>query len=188
MTLASQSVVCRTDESVTRTVVDGRGGCWWWIGSENEYIEPKLGAARGRAKKEGKGGTEVKAKRVVRPAGGGGASRDSTEYFFSLKKKGRTGSKQIVFFSNKKLAKIQGVHQILCFFENFEIYSGLWPLSVFKRCVYGPLNGRYRMFFTIHCNPSLAYIAIRGLQSSQRNASVQSLLLADICVQPLAAQ
>ena len=48
----------------------------------------------------------MKAKRVVRPAGGGGASRDSTEYFFSLKKKGRTGSKQIVFFSNQKLAKI----------------------------------------------------------------------------------
>ena len=35
-------------------------------------------------------------------------------------------------------------------------------------------------FFTIHCNPSLAYIAVRDLQSSQRNASVQSLLLADI--------
>ena len=33
-------------------------------------------------------------------------------------------------------------------------------------------------FFTIHCNPSLAYIAVRDFQSSQRNASVQSLLLA----------
>merc|ERR1712049_5940 len=33
-------------------------------------------------------------------------------------------------------------------------------------------------FFTIHSNPSLAYIAVRELQSSQRNASVQSLLLA----------
>ena len=33
-------------------------------------------------------------------------------------------------------------------------------------------------FSTIHCNPSLAYIAVRDLQSSQRNASVQSLLLA----------
>ena len=30
--------------------------------------------------------------------------------------------------------------------------------------------------FTIHCNPSLAY-AVRDLQSHQRNASVQSLLL-----------
>ena len=29
-------------------------------------------------------------------------------------------------------------------------------------------------FFTIHCNPSLAYIAVRDLQTSQRNASVQS--------------
>ena len=33
-----------------------------------------------------------------------------------------------------------------------------------------------------HCNPSLAYIAVRDLQSSQRNASVQSLLLAGNCV------
>ena len=30
------------------------------------------------------------------------------------------------------------------------------------------------VFFTIHCNPSLAYIDVRDLQSSQRNASVQS--------------
>ena len=33
-------------------------------------------------------------------------------------------------------------------------------------------------FFTIHCNPFLAYIAVRDLQSSQHNTSVQSLLLA----------
>ena len=33
-------------------------------------------------------------------------------------------------------------------------------------------------FFTIHSNPSLVYIAVRDLQSCQRNASVQSLLLA----------
>ena len=33
-------------------------------------------------------------------------------------------------------------------------------------------------FFTIHCNPYLAYIAVRDPQSSQRRASVQSLLLA----------
>ena len=33
-------------------------------------------------------------------------------------------------------------------------------------------------FITIHCNPSLIYIAVRDLQSSQLNASVQSLLLA----------
>ena len=34
------------------------------------------------------------------------------------------------------------------------------------------------VFFTMHFNPSLAYIAVRDLQSSQRNASVQLLLLA----------
>ena len=34
------------------------------------------------------------------------------------------------------------------------------------------------VFFTTHCNPSLADIAVRDLQSSQRNPSVQSLLLA----------
>ena len=33
-------------------------------------------------------------------------------------------------------------------------------------------------FFTIHCNPSLANIAVRALQSSQRNVSVQLLILA----------
>ena len=34
------------------------------------------------------------------------------------------------------------------------------------------------VFFRIHCNPLLANIAVRDLQSSQRNANVQSLLLA----------
>ena len=35
------------------------------------------------------------------------------------------------------------------------------------------------VFFTIHCsNPTLAYIVVRDLQSSQRNVSVQTLLLA----------
>ena len=33
-------------------------------------------------------------------------------------------------------------------------------------------------FCTTYCNPFLAYIAVRDLQSSQRIASVQSLLLA----------
>ena len=36
------------------------------------------------------------------------------------------------------------------------------------------------VFFTIHFNPFLAYIAVRDLQSSQRNASVKSLLFASI--------
>ena len=44
-------------------------------------------------------------------------------------------------------------------------------------------------FFTIHCNPSLAYIAVRDIQSSQRNASVQSLLLAfNFFLQPIGAE
>ena len=34
------------------------------------------------------------------------------------------------------------------------------------------------VFFPIHCNPSLASIAVRDLQSSQRNARMQSLLSA----------
>ena len=46
---------------------------------------------------------------------------------------------------------------------------------------------KYCVFFTIHCDPSLAYIAVRDLQSFQRNSSVQSLLLAGIFfVQPIA--
>ena len=36
-------------------------------------------------------------------------------------------------------------------------------------------------FFIIFCNPSIAYIAVRALQSSQRNVSVQSLLLVIFC-------
>ena len=40
-------------------------------------------------------------------------------------------------------------------------------------------------FFTIHCNPSLVYIVVRDLQSSQRNASVQSL---QFFLQPRAAE
>ena len=44
-------------------------------------------------------------------------------------------------------------------------------------------------FFTILCNPSLAYIDVRDLQSSQRNASVHSLVLAgNFLVQPIAAE
>ena len=29
---------------------------------------------------------------------------------------------------------VQGVHQILCFFEDIQIYFGLWPLSVSPLC------------------------------------------------------
>ena len=45
------------------------------------------------------------------------------------------------------------------------------------------------VFFTIHCNPTLAFIAVRVRQSSHRNASVESLLLAGyFFVQPIAAE
>ena len=44
-------------------------------------------------------------------------------------------------------------------------------------------------FFTIHWSLYLAYIAVRDLQSSQRNASIQSLLLAgNFFVRPITAE
>ena len=55
-------------------------------------------------------------------------------------------------------------------------------LQAFAKLVHK--TGYYRVFrkncvfFTIHCNPQLAFITVREFQSSQRNASVQSLLLA----------
>ena len=66
-------------------------------------------------------------------------------------------------------------------------YSQL-PLNLQKNTTSAPRSDgttdMYRVFrkncvfFTIHCNTSLAYIAARDLQNSQRNASVKSLLLA----------
>ena len=57
-----------------------------------------------------------------------------------------------------------------------------WVTWLFILCVYEDQDVQgvqeKLCFFTIHCNPSLAYIAVRDRQSSQRNASVQSLLLA----------
>ena len=45
-----------------------------------------------------------------------------------------------------------------------------------------PHYNQEKIVFTFQCNPSLAYIAVRDLQSSQHNASVQALLLAgDYC-------
>ena len=44
-------------------------------------------------------------------------------------------------------------------------------------------------FFTIHCNPSLAYIAVRDLQSSQRKMRMYShSYWLVFFVQPLAAE
>ena len=50
---------------------------------------------------------------------------------------------------------------------HYKVYSNIYIKGVQEKKLF---------FFTIHCNPSLAYIA--DLQSSQRNAIVQSLLLA----------
>ena len=43
-----------------------------------------------------------------------------------------------VLKSMREAGEVQGVHLILCFFEDFKIYSGLCPLSVSPRfqCVY----------------------------------------------------
>ena len=43
---------------------------------------------------------------------------------------------------NKKIRGTGCSLNFLFFSEKFKIYSGLWPLSVFKRCVHGPLNGK----------------------------------------------
>ena len=51
------------------------------------------------------------------------------------------GADHQLFFFDKNVFDIQGVHEILCFFK-IKIYSGLWPLSVFQRCVHGRHNGR----------------------------------------------
>ena len=57
------------------------------------------------------------------------------------------------------------------------------PTAMFYLCMLSLLDNiqgvqEKLFFFTIYRNPSLAYIAVRDLQSSQRNASIQSLQLA----------
>ena len=69
------------------------------------------------------------------------------------------------FCVNKFINKIS----LQCFCQQILVYLLFYYTT---RC-----SGKI-VFFTIHCNPSLAYIAVRDLQSSRRNASVQSLLLA----------
>ena len=44
------------------------------------------------------------------------------------------------------------------------------------------------VFFTIHCNPSLAYVAIRDLQSSQRKECTVTPIGLQFFVQPIAAE
>ena len=73
--------------------------------------------------------------------------------------------------------KIQKTHNhayywTILHFLSPQCITGRWIkicTRVFRKIVF---------FFTIYCNSSLAYIAVRDLQSSQRNASVQSLPLA----------
>ena len=52
------------------------------------------------------------------------------------------------------------------------------PFKPFSLIIYRVFR-KNCVFFTIHCNTSLASISVRDLQSSQRNASVQSLLVAN---------
>ena len=49
-------------------------------------------------------------------------------------------------------------------------------------------SGKNVFFLTIHCNPSIAYIAVRDLQSSQRNASVVTPIGWQFLVQLKAAE
>ena len=62
----------------------------------------------------------------------------------------------------------------LVFYRLLERYLCYWYRNMIMYRVFRKKG----VFFTNHCNPSLAYIAVRDLQSSQRNASVQSLLFA----------
>ena len=62
-------------------------------------------------------------------------------------------------------------------FSSFHKHQSM--ITTVDACIYLQGVREKLCFFPIHCNPSLAYIAVRDLQSSQRNASVQSLLLAD---------
>ena len=77
----------------------------------------------------------------------------------------------------------------VCFLDPEKVKKQLWIRSSSSWKVgsgSGSLNSEWlywkqrstlkMYFFTIHCNPSLAYIAVRDLPSPQRNASEQSLL------------
>ena len=106
----------------------------WWNGGENEYIEPKLGAARGRAKKEGKGGTEVKAKRTDRAAAAEAVV--TVQNIFSLSKK-RVGPDQnrLFFFLIKNWQKYR-VFIKYCVFSKILKYIPDSGLSQFSSVVY----------------------------------------------------
>ena len=70
-----------------------------------------------------------------------------------------------------------GVAATFCVFYRLSNALYVTYRLFWKKCV----------FSTIHCNPS--YIAVIDLQSSQRNASVQSLILpGNFYLQPIAAE
>ena len=71
-------------------------------------------------------------------------------------------------------ASFQREHRVRPFW--YAANAGVWQIAQ----SHGLIQGVQEKLcdFRIHCNPSLAYIAVRDLQSSQRNASVQWLLLA----------
>ena len=72
-----------------------------------------------------------------------------------------------------------GVAATFCVFYRLSNALYVTYRLFWKKCV----------FFTIHWNSFLAYIAVIDLQSSQRNASVQSLILAgNFFLQPIAAE
>ena len=59
-----------------------------------------------------------------------------------------------------------------------QVKHNKWPLVVRSDASYTWCSGKMVFFHYSLQPPSLAYIAVRGLQSSQHNTSVQSLLLA----------
>ena len=61
-----------------------------------------------------------------------------------------------------------------------QVKHNKWPLVVRSDASYTWCSAKVAFFHYSLQPPSLAYIAVRGLQRSQRNASVQSLLLAGI--------
>ena len=68
------------------------------------------------------------------------------------------------------------VHQHSCYAQSFVRPSVFLYVRPSRLGVPTGCSGKNVFFFTIHCNA--AYIVARDLQSSQQNASVQSLLLA----------
>ena len=64
---------------------------------------------------------------------------------------------------------------LTCMYYSVKIFSIYVYCTYEYICIYVYMYWVFRkncVFFTIHCSPSLAYIAVRDLQSSQRNTSV----------------